>query len=535
MRVTLDVCTCERKYRYLADVTTAIYLRMSMDRTGEELGIDRYREQCVRVCDRYGFGDRVEYVDNDVSASKTRGASSAYARLLADARAGRIAVVVVADLDRLTRIPREIEDWIDLGEAGTVRLITADGEVDTTTENGRMYLRIKAAVARHEVDRKSKRQRDAAAQAAGQGRRIGGRRPFGYDATGMVLERKEAAAVRWAYLAALGGVSLPGIARRWNEHGHVTPQAGFQHGCGGACAPNGRPRQCPRRTADRVSQWTAQGVRTVLLNPRNAGLRAHVTDEIRKRLPNPRRARLAAVVGTAKWPGIVDESTWRATVAKLTAPDRVMPAGAGVALLTGVALCGAVGCTATVHTGGASAHGSRGGYRSYRCSKALGHIARAAEPVEWFIGEIVIERMSRPDAARLLEADDRLDADAVRVELLALRTRRRNVLDLVEDGTYTAAEARSRVARLDPQIAAAEAKLTDAGRVDVLGALVGVADVRAAWQRLDVDRKRAVIDALVTVRLLPPGRGVRFGATPEQWEAKAERIATTIEIRWHGE
>lgn len=482
---------------YLAEVKTAIYLRMSQDRTGDELGIDRYRELCLRVCARHGWTDTVEYVDNDVSASRARGPKTAYARLLADARAGTLGAVVVADLDRLTRTPREIEDWIDICESGGVRLVTADGEVDAATDNGRLFMRIKAAVARGEVERKGKRQRDAAAHAASQGRRIGGRRPFGYDAAGMRHDPAEADAVRWAYGAVLAGVSLGGIARRWNELRLHTPQS----------TRDGRP-----------SRWTAQTVRSVLLNPRHAGLRSHVTREVRDRLAeqdgkaagaavDPRAARIAGIVGPAAWPGVVAEQTWRAAVALLTSPERAKPARSGTGLLTGVALCGV--CGAPVHGGGAPASPTKPAYRTYRCTAALGHVGRAAEPVEWFVGEVIVERLSRPGAERLLEGVNRPDADEVRDRILELRTRRRNILDLVEDGTYTSAEARLRVGRLDRQILDANAELADAGRADILGPLVGADDVRVAWEGLGTDRRRAVIDALVVVTLMPPGRGTR--------------------------
>lgn len=517
----------------MAYVTTAIYLRMSMDRTGDEMGIDRYREQCVRVCDRNGFGSRVEYIDNDVSASGTRGPATAYARMLADARAGRIAVVVVADLDRLTRTPREIEDWIELAERHGVRLITADGEIDAATENGRMYLRIKAAVARHEVERKGKRQRDAAAQAASQGRRFGGRRAFGYDQDGMREVAQEADAVRWAYGALLAGVSLGGIAKEWNERGLVKTQGAYTHGCADSpCQDETPARNCPQGVPPR-NPWDRLGVRSVLMNPRNAGLRAHVTAEVRAANPKqPQAARLAGIVGPAAWPGLVPESTWRAAVALLGQSGRVTRGRTPIHLLTGIAVCGV--CDGPVHAGAAST--KLGGHRTYRCKNFAGHVGRAAGPVDWLVTELIVGRMSRPDAARLLERRNAPDAAEVESALLAVRTRRRNVVSLVADGTFTTTEARSQVADLDAEIAKLEARLTDAGRVNALGPLVGVDDVRAAWEGLSIERQRAALAALVrTIRLLPPGRGARFGRDSDAWLDNWEKIAATIEVAWIGE
>jgi site-specific DNA recombinase len=58
--------------------------------------------------------------------------------------------------------------------------------------------------------------------------------------------------------------------------------------------------------------------------------------------------------------------------------------------------------------------------------------------------------------------------------------------------------------------------------VSVLGGLVGVDDVRAVWDGLELDRRRAVIDALMTITLDSPGRGARvFDPDTVQIEWKA--------------
>ncbi len=54
-----------------------------------------------------------------------------------------------------------------------------------------------------------------------------------------------------------------------------------------------------------------------------------------------------------------------------------------------------------------------------------------------------------------------------------------------------------------------ESALADAGRVSVLGPLLDATDVQEVWDGLDPDRRRAVIDTLIVVRLDSPGRGVR--------------------------
>ena len=51
--------------------------------------------------------------------------------------------------------------------------------------------------------------------------------------------------------------------------------------------------------------------------------------------------------------------------------------------------------------------------------------------------------------------------------------------------------------------------MANAGRTDILGPLVKAHDVRAVWEGLSTERRRVIIDALMTVKIMSPGRGVR--------------------------
>ncbi len=60
-------------------------------------------------------------------------------------------------------------------------------------------------------------------------------------------------------------------------------------------------------------------------------------------------------------------------------------------------------------------------------------------------------------------------------------------------------------------------------RANLFADLAGAEDVRRAWEDLALERKRAAVDALLTVTLLPSGRRGN-GFDPEH-----------VEIRWKGE
>jgi uncharacterized protein involved in exopolysaccharide biosynthesis len=125
------------------------------------------------------------------------------------------------------------------------------------------------------------------------------------------------------------------------------------------------------------------------------------------------------------------------------------------------------------------------------------------------VSEVAIERLARPDAADLLLDHDRPDIDELRAEADRLRRRIDALADEYAADTITLAQLTRATERLRARMAEIEARMADTARVDILGSLAGAEDARAVWERLDIDRKRAVIGVLMSVTLHPPGRGTR--------------------------
>src|SRR5699024_10840960 len=161
-----------------APVRAVIYLRISQDREMDGLAIDRQRADCERIAKDRGWQVLKEYVDQSKSATDKTKVRPAYDEMVRDYEAGSFDAIVCYDLDRLTRQPRQLEDCIDAAEDNGLRLVTANGEADLNTDGGRLYARVKAALARGEVERKSARQSAAHVQRASQGRPPNGVRPF---------------------------------------------------------------------------------------------------------------------------------------------------------------------------------------------------------------------------------------------------------------------------------------------------------------------------------------------------------------------
>lgn len=439
------------------DVRAVLYLRQSLDATGDQLAVQRQREACQRIARERGWTVAGEYVDNSISASDRRKVRPGYDRLVADYAADRFDAIIVWDLDRLTRQPRQLEDWIDAAEGRGLRLVTANGEADLTTDGGRMYARIKAAVAKGEVERKGARQRAAAAQRADQGRPPLGPPLTGYTSKGEIVE-DEAARVKELFERFAAGDSLKSLAAWLADTGAPTRRGG---------------------------KWNPSSVSTILKNPRYAGRAVYDGRETGKR---------------GAWTPIIDEDTFAVVASRLRDPRRRTAHGTDRKHLGGgLYLCGAADCGRPVVTWS----GSR-----YRCPD--GHVTRSRGPVDRWVLMIVLARLARRDLADLLPKADPEAVKALDAEASALR---RHIEAIESDYDDRLIDGR----RYQVATAKAKAELADVeNRRRALGAGAGAAaailtadDPVAAFEAAPLMLQRAVIDTLYVVRLHSAPRGSR--------------------------
>jgi DNA invertase Pin-like site-specific DNA recombinase len=446
----------------------AIYLRISDDREGRELGVTRQREDCTRIADRLGVPVVEVFTDNDIGAStRTRKGKrrADYLRMIRDAHGGRFDTIIAYTSSRITRRPREWEDLIELAEQRGVRFAyVASPEFDLNTSAGRMMARMMAAKDAGEAEDISERTRRAMRQLAEAGEPNGGRRAFGYTADGRELVEAEAAAVRKAYASLLAGRTLTGIAGDLNAAGHTTTVGG---------------------------PWKHNSVRLMLRNARYAGIREYQG----RRFP-------------AAWPAVVGEDTWQAACVLLANPGRRTNGvgGARKWLGTGLYRCGrceddvAMICTYR-----------QSGVRVYRCPVCK--LSRQADKVDAFVTAVVAARLRQdPGLPGVLGSTRASEAADWRTEAMALRTRRAEAKTLFDEGVIDAGELRETRARIDTRLADLESKLADAGRGNAAASVLAAADPVAAWEATagQVDRRQAIVDALMSsVRLLPSPPGVR--------------------------
>ena len=435
---------------------TGIYLRQSLDREGTGLAVARQRKDCLALCASKGW-EPVEYVDNDVSATSAK-RRPAYTRLLADIEAGSIGAVITWDLDRLHRQPMELERFIALAERKGIALATVGGEADLSTDNGRLFARIKGAVARSEMERKSARQKAAAVQRAELGKPWGPRRRFGFEDDGITHRKSETKIVRRMYADLLAGVSQGQIKRDLNTQGILTTMG---------------------------NTWGQSSVRQMLLSPRNAGLRSYRGE----------------IVGPGTWKPIVSEDVWRAAVESMKATPW-STSRAPKYLLVGLARCGV--CGGPISSAWDNRHARKYVCRTNYCT------GRSAEAVEELVEAVVVGRLSREDARSLLVVDNSENIRELQSEASALRKRSKQIAVEFADGELSASQLRAVNERINQRITDVEGRMVRNSAADLLSPLLDSADVGRAWARLDVARKRAVVGVLMEVRIKTTIKGSRF-------------------------
>jgi site-specific DNA recombinase len=122
---------------------------------------------------------RTKYDDGGYSGGNTD--RPALQRLLADVRAGKIDVIVVYKVDRLTRSLADFAKLVELFDQHNVSFVSVTQQFNTTTSMGRLTLNVLLSFAQFEREVTAERIRDKIAASKRKGLWVGGMTPLGYD------------------------------------------------------------------------------------------------------------------------------------------------------------------------------------------------------------------------------------------------------------------------------------------------------------------------------------------------------------------
>lgn len=145
-------------------------------------------------------------------------------RLLADIEAGKIDIVVVYKIDRLTRSLPDFAKLVEVFDRNGVSFVSVTQQFNTTTSMGRLTLNILLSFAQFEREVTGERIRDKIAASKAKGLWMGGVPPLGYDVIErkLVVNEREAALVRDIFRRYAEHGSAARLVRELDIEGHTT-------------------------------------------------------------------------------------------------------------------------------------------------------------------------------------------------------------------------------------------------------------------------------------------------------------------------
>jgi site-specific DNA recombinase len=408
------------------------------------------------------------------------GGREQWERLLEGIEAEQYDAVIVWAEDRSNRDLEQAIEFARLCERAGVRLVLPSYNYDLADPEERNRFYGEVLNAQREAAKISKRTRRARLQEAEEGRpHPGGKRPFGFTGSGRNTvttsqATAEQACIKEAVERILAGDSLRGIVLDWRRRGIKTSTGGG---------------------------WSNRSLRQMLMSPRIAGYRSHLGQ-----------------LHEATWDPAIARDQWEAVRAVLADPARKVTVGGGTPryLLTGLVFCGVCGARMR------GRHDRRRGgalyvcQRQFRGERAEGEcVQRRAAPVEELIERALFDAVESPEWEE--EAAERPTDDPTRPHYEAL-ARLTGDLDVL-DGMLAEAELAERQGRKpSPSVATLRRKLADreaererhqaaVGRLQTGRVVAAIPrNLRKVWPDLSLDRRRAIIKALL--RLPPEGKGI---------------------------
>lgn len=207
----------------------AVYTRISIEASEHEFNsLDAQRESAenyIKSQKENGWVILSDHYDDD-GYSGGNMVRPALGKLLSDVEAGKIDIILVYKMDRLSRSLLDFMKLAEMLEKHNVSFVSVTQDINTSTSAGRMMLNILMTFAQYEREVIAERIRDKIAGAKRRGKHCGGPPVLGYDVDPknikLIINPDEAAVVREAFILYTQYGSAKETAYRLNGMGYRT-------------------------------------------------------------------------------------------------------------------------------------------------------------------------------------------------------------------------------------------------------------------------------------------------------------------------
>ena len=144
--------------------------------------------------------------------------------LIADIKLGKVDIIVVYKVDRLTRSLADFAKLVEVFDTHDVSFVSITQAFNTTTSMGRLTLNVLLSFAQFEREVTAERIKDKIAASKARGKWMGGLVPLGYDNvdTALVINKSEAETINTIFKLYLKLGSVPALKSELDTRGLVT-------------------------------------------------------------------------------------------------------------------------------------------------------------------------------------------------------------------------------------------------------------------------------------------------------------------------
>ena len=197
-----------------------VYIRVSTeDQAREGFSLGEQEEKSLQLCNFKELEVYKVYKDAGISA-KDMEHRPQFQEMLKDMNEGKLNYIVAYKLDRITRSVRDLEELISVIEQYNCFLLCDRDDVNTSTANGRFFVRMLTVLSQLEIEIVSERTKFGLNGAIKSGH-IPGQRPFGYksaDDKTMIIDNATRPYVEKIFDMYLEGKSFQQIANYFKEN-----------------------------------------------------------------------------------------------------------------------------------------------------------------------------------------------------------------------------------------------------------------------------------------------------------------------------